>query len=143
MRLVRTFSCWMQLLQTNYLKPPIMSHYATFDEIRVRILISVTERSWRQGERVETCSKGPYLKKIYSCSNRKSGCIWCISCITLHFIVTTIIIIIAIVLSPGGSDYFTCIQNMKLVTNKFKSGGLHEKHVVATWNLRNNLSICL
>jgi hypothetical protein len=32
---------------------------------------------------------------------------------------------------------------MKLVTNKFKSGGLHEKHVVATWNLGNNLSICL
>jgi len=28
------------------------------------------------------------------------------------------------------------IQNMKLVTNKFKSGGLHEKHVVATWNHR-------
>jgi len=24
---------------------------------------------------------------------------------------------------------------MKLVNNKFKSGGLHEKHVVATWNL--------
>ena len=23
---------------------------------------------------------------------------------------------------------------MKLVTNKFKSGGLHEKHVVVTWN---------
>ena len=33
----------------------------------------------------------------------------------------------AIGLSPGGSGYFTCIQNMKLVTNKFKSGGLHEK----------------
>jgi len=31
---------------------------------------------------------------------------------------------------------------MKLVTNKFKSGGLHEKHVVATWNLGNHLSIC-
>ena len=30
-------------------------------------------------------------------------------------------------LSPGGSGYFTCKQNMKLVTNKFKSGGLHEK----------------
>jgi hypothetical protein len=45
-------------------------------------------------------------------------------------------------LSPGGSGYFTCIQNMKLVTNKFKSGGLHEKHVVATWNLGNHLSIC-
>ena len=27
---------------------------------------------------------------------------------------------------------------MKLVTNKFKSGGLHEKHVVATWNLGNH-----
>jgi len=40
------------------------------------------------------------------------------------------------------SSYFTCIQNMKLVTKKFKSGGLHEKHVVATWNFRNHLSIC-
>jgi len=49
----------------------------------------------------------------------------------------------AIGLSPGGSGYFTCIQNMKLVTNRFKSGGLHEKHVVATWNLGNHLSICL
>jgi len=46
-------------------------------------------------------------------------------------------------LSPGGSGYFTCIQNMKLVTTKFKSGGLHEKHVVATWNLGNHLNICL
>jgi len=46
-------------------------------------------------------------------------------------------------LSPGGSGYFTCIQNMKLVTTKFKSGGLHEKHVVATWNVGNRLSICL
>ena len=49
----------------------------------------------------------------------------------------------AIWLLPGGSGYFTCIQNMKLVTNKFKSGGLHEKHVVATWNVGNRLSICL
>jgi len=31
---------------------------------------------------------------------------------------------------------------MKLVTNKFKSGGLHENHVVANWNLGNQLSIC-
>jgi len=57
-----------------------------------------------------------------------------------HFI---IYLLTAIGLSPGGSDYFTCIQNMKLVTNKFKSGGLHEKHVVATWNVGNRLSICL
>ena len=42
--------------------------------------------------------------------------------------------------SPGGSSYFTCIQNTKLVTNKFKSGGLHEKHAVATWNVGNRLS---
>ena len=45
-------------------------------------------------------------------------------------IITIIIIIIylftAIGLSPGGSGYFPCIQNMKSVTNKFKSGGLHE-----------------
>ena len=45
-------------------------------------------------------------------------------------------------LLPGGSGYFTCKQNMKFVTTKFKSGGLHEKHVVATWNLGNHLSIC-
>ena len=44
--------------------------------------------------------------------------------------------------SPGGSGYFTCIQNMNLGTTKFKSGGLHEKHVVATWNLGKHLSIC-
>jgi len=31
---------------------------------------------------------------------------------------------------------------MKLFTTKFKSGRLHEKHVVATWNLGNHLSIC-
>jgi len=49
----------------------------------------------------------------------------------------------AIGLSPGGSGYFTRKHNMKSVTAKFKSGGLHEKHVVATWNLGNHLSICL
>ena len=41
-------------------------------------------------------------------------------------------------MSPGGSGYFTCKQ----VTTKFKSGGLHEKHEVATWNLGNHFSIC-
>ena len=48
----------------------------------------------------------------------------------------------AVALLPGGSGYFTCIQNMKLVTTRFKSGGLHEKHVMATWNLGNRLSVC-
>jgi len=46
----------------------------------------------------------------------------------------------AIWLSAGGSVYCTCKQNMKLVTTKFNSGGLHEKHVVATWNLENHLA---
>jgi hypothetical protein len=48
-----------------------------------------------------------------------------------------------IVLLPGGSGYFTCKQNIKLVTTRFNSGGLHEKHVVATLSLGNHLSICL
>jgi len=42
-----------------------------------------------------------------------------------------LLLLTAIGLSPGGSGYFTCIQNVKMVTNKFKSGGLREKHVVA------------
>ena len=46
-------------------------------------------------------------------------------------------------MSSCGSGYFTCIQNMKLVITKFKSGGLHEKQVVTTWDLGNHLSICL
>ena len=31
---------------------------------------------------------------------------------------------------------------MKSVTTEFKSRGLHEKHVVATWNLGSHLNIC-
>ena len=62
------------------------------------------------------------------------------SCFDINII---IYLFTAIGLLPGGSVYFTCKQNMKLVTTKFKSGGLHEKHVVATWNLGNRLSICL
>jgi len=62
-------------------------------------------------------------------------------------IIIIIIIIIclftAIGLLPGGSGYFTRIQNIKLVTNRLKPGGLHKKHVVATWNVGNRLSVCL
>jgi len=47
------------------------------------------------------------------------------------------------VFSLGGTGYFTYIQNMELVTNKFKSGWLHEKQVMATWYLGNHLSIFL
>ena len=61
-----------------------------------------------------------------------------------NLIIIIIIIIVPVIgLSPGGSGYFACIPNMELVTNKFNSGGLHEKHVVATWDLGNHLSICL
>ena len=62
--------------------------------------------------------------------------------IIIIIIIIVIYLFTAIGLSPGGSGYFTCIQNMKLVTNKFKSGGLHEKHVAAAWNLGNHLSFC-
>jgi len=58
-------------------------------------------------------------------------------------LVNNIYLFTAIGLLPGGSGYFTCKQNMKLVTTRFKSGGLQEKHVVVTWNLGNHLSICL
>ena len=62
-----------------------------------------------------------------------------------HYLLLLLLLLLftAIWLSPGGSGYFTCIQNMKLVTNKFKSEGLHEKNVVATWNFGNDLSIIL
>ena len=59
------------------------------------------------------------------------------------YIYIYIYLLTAIGLSPGGSGCFTCKQNMKLVTTKFKPGGLHEKHVVATWNVGNRLSVCL
>ena len=58
-------------------------------------------------------------------------------------IIYLIYLFTAIGLSPDGSGHFTCKQNMKSVTTKFKSGGLHEKHVVATWNVGNRLTICL
>jgi len=39
---------------------------------------------------------------------------------------------------------FYMYTNMKeKVTREFKSGGLHERHVVATWKLGNHLSIHL
>jgi len=60
----------------------------------------------------------------------------------LLLLLLLLLLLTAVGLSPGGSGYFTCKQNMKLVTAKFKSGGLHEKHVVATWNVGNRLSIC-
>jgi hypothetical protein len=54
---------------------------------------------------------------------------------TFIFLVIIIYLLTAIGLIPGGSGYFTCIQNMKLITTKFKSGGLHEKNLVALGKL--------
>jgi len=69
----------------------------------------------------------------------KNGLHWQFEVRLLLFI---IYLFTAIGLLPVGSGYFTCKQNTKLVITRFKSGGLNEKHVVATWNLGNHLSIC-
>ena len=62
----------------------------------------------------------------------------------LIFILLLLLLLTAIGFSPGGSGYFICTQILKKeVTRRFKSGGLHEKHVVATWKLGNHLSIRL
>jgi len=60
--------------------------------------------------------------------------------------VNTIIIIIFINCSWVVTLWqwlFYMYTNIKKVTRKFKSGGLHEKHVVVTWKLGNHLSIRL
>jgi hypothetical protein len=36
---------------------------------------------------------------------------------------------------------FTCIQTLNWFAIKFTSGGLHERHVVVTWNFWNHLSV--
>ena len=61
----------------------------------------------------------------------------------IYFLYYFIYLFTAIGLLRGGSGYFKCKQNTKSVTTKFKSGELNEKHVVATWNVGNRLSVCL
>ena len=78
-----------------------------------------------------------YLKSI------KSDLFPCGTLLIIIIITIIIYLLTAIWLSPGDSGYFTCKQNMEMVTTKFKSGGLHEMHVVATWNVGNRLSVCL
>jgi len=53
-------------------------------------------------------------------------------CSSWYRIIIIIYLFTAIGLLPGGSGYFTCKQNIKLVATRFKSRGLREKHVVAT-----------
>ena len=83
---------------------------------------------------------------LYSHERTSTHCMGALSgtkAVIYIYIYIYIYIFTAIVLSPGGSGYFTCKQNMKLVTTRFKTGGLHEKHVVATWNVGNHLSVWL
>ena len=63
--------------------------------------------------------------------------------IIIIIIITIIIIIYCNWVVIRWQWLFYMYTNMKLVTNKFKSGGLHEKHEVATWNIGNHLSVCL
>jgi hypothetical protein len=55
------------------------------------------------------------------------------------------IIIIVIYLTANGCRPVAVVimhyMNMKQESKKFRSGGLHEKHAVATWSLENRLSI--
>ena len=66
----------------------------------------------------------------------------------MRLIIIIIIIIIIIFINYNRlvtrwQWLFYMYTNIKKVTRKFKSGGLHEKHVVATWKIGNHLSIRL
>jgi len=89
------------------------------------------EAGWAPGQ-VWTGGKfRPHRDSIPDCPARSS-----VAIPTELIIIIIIIFLTAIGLSSGGCGYFTCKQNMKLVTTKFKSRGLHEKHVVAhNWDL--------
>jgi len=67
--------------------------------------------------------------------------------IIIIIIIAIIIIIIIINCNWAVTRWqwlFYIYTNMKKkVTRKFKSGGLHEKHVGATWKLGNHLNIRL
>ena len=69
--------------------------------------------------------------------------------IGISVVIILIIIIIIIIFINCNWDItrwqwlFYMYTNKRLVSGKFKSGGLHERHVVATWKLGNHLSIRL
>jgi len=63
--------------------------------------------------------------------------------IIIIIIIITIIINCNWVVTRWQWLFYTYTNIKKKVTRKFKSGGLHERHVVATWKLGNHLSIRL
>ena len=106
---------------------------------QVSCYVHVQER-----EVVFRTSFGSVSRKLCLFCTKPAPCTSCMLTQTQCTVFNNIIsLLTAIGLSPGGSGYFTCVKNMKLVTTKFKSGGLHEKHVVTTWNFGNHLSFCL
>jgi len=58
-----------------------------------------------------------YLFNLFAATFHKGGRSYILNLRKRHAVVT--------------GTHYTWIQNIKLVTNKFKLGGLHEKHVVA------------
>jgi hypothetical protein len=65
--------------------------------------------------------------------------------VTFHIIIIIIIIFINCnwVITRWQWLFYIYTKRRKKVTREFKSGGLHERHVVATWKLGNHLSIRL
>jgi len=109
----------------------------TSDRLLTRLL---TDGKWNRGRWDPRCSN------TFENPNLPVTCSWTqfwFATAAITIFIYFIYLFTTIGLSSGGSGYFTCKQNMKLVTTRFKSGGLHEKHVVATWNVGNHLSICL
>ena len=121
------------LVQSVCSPPPPQQHvlYHTDSSLRLNCKISFFARGSFISDDAQHGSNG--------CRGNQVGT----HSITHVLLLLLLLLFTAIGLSPGGSGYFTCIQNMKLVTTKLNSGGLHENHVVATWNLGNHLSICL
>jgi len=68
----------------------------------------------------------------------------------IAYVIIIIIIIIIILINCNWVVtrwqwllYMYTNMGKKKLTRKFRSGGLHERHVVATWKLGNHLSIRL
>jgi hypothetical protein len=122
---------------------------------KLRIKKGLVQKIWKKFKLRRDISHASVTFWIHHLSISSSEmCVWKIIdlilflCMVMKLNVWQQIIIIiylftTIGLLPGGSGYFTCLQNIKSVTTEFKSGELHEKHVVATWNVGNRLSICL
>ena len=108
-----------------------------------------------QGNHKKMDSIQEQQKRTDKVTIRDDYCLWwsvlCFYYEFLRILLIIIIIIIIIIIFINCNCVVTRWQwlfymytNMKKkVTRKFKSGGLHEKHVVATWKLGNHFGIRL